>query len=225
MTKNQRYRLDKYGRETAFVFENAGDFDEGSPGRRKATALDAEIDAMRVLAAAQISETGGRSFQIGRIADDLDDLEEYIRLIRNAAIGADDEAEGIEDLFPPLQSYSQEGILAGARAYLTNAAPHKTLLVEYDVPADFQTRIPALIDAVETAMTTADIASGSSAEATGELRDRMTRAAKLSRALGKVVTNKYRRNPAKLAAWKVASHLERTPPGDGPEAPEKPSGR
>jgi hypothetical protein len=60
------------------------------------------------------------------------------------------------------------------------------------------------------------------AEATGGLNASFRKAMALSSKRDKRVRMKYRDNPAKLAAWTVASHLERTPKKATPPTPPTP---
>ncbi|MDQ2746234.1 MAG: hypothetical protein M3T96_03135, partial [Acidobacteriota bacterium] len=59
--------------------------------------------------------------------------------------------------------------------------------------------------------------------ATGGMNAAFRQTMELSSRRDKRIRLKYRRNPAKLAAWEIASHLDRAPKGKGGTTPKPPT--
>jgi hypothetical protein len=106
---------------------------------------------------------------------------------------------------------SGQNLIATAKSFVADAEPLEAKFVEYGLDEDFPEDFGDLIAEIETRTAQADTADDSRAEATGGLMDSIQKRSALSRKLDSIVKIKYRTNPAKLAAWAVASHLERDP--------------
>ena len=79
------------------------------------------------------------------------------------------------------------------------------------------------INAVETTNAAAATAKSAIASSTGALTEAFQRATNLSHKLNSIVKIKYTDNPGKLAAYIVASHLERQARPNKAETPNKPA--
>lgn len=217
MNDNQQRRLDKYEREMAFVADNAVDFPSASPGGKIADAQNTDITLIKQLASEQISAAGSQ--QIGLKDEALDEIYLLIRMMSRAADAMEDEIPGVEDLFPLPRNRSEQNILAAARNFAAAAAPYEAKFIEYDLPTGFLANLQSLITAAETAAINSDKADERTGGATGGIKAAMTRCGERSKKLGAIVKNKYVNNPQKLAAWLVASHLERAPKPAKPPTP------
>lgn len=217
MTGKQTRRLDKYVREIVFFTDDTAGFPKGSPGEKLAKAQAVDVELIRTLTVKQVSEFGGKTQQFGLKDDDLDDLLDLMKKCRNAADLLSDDIEGIDDLFQPPVNRRQETIVATARSYAANAAPHEPAFVEYDLPNGFPALMESLCNAIETEDSAADSALEEGGEATGEMKAAFTRCGIRSRKMNAVVINKYGKNAGRRAAWDIARRLEKhtgnaTPP-------------
>lgn len=204
-------KLDKFEREAMFMADNAADFGPGSPGAATAAALSAVIAEIRSLAADQVLGGNSAAQAFGNQEDALDDLTAMIQKMNLAARGFDTEIPGSREQFRMPRNRSRQNILATASAFYTGAGPLQERFIEYGLPATFVTDLQAAINRVETAADLAGSSVGQRAAATGGLFDAAGRGTDLSRKLNSIVRIRYADDPAKLAAWTVASHLERAP--------------
>lgn len=211
MEDSIKRKLDKFEREEAFMVDNAADFGGATPGAVTAAALSAVIAEIRNLAAEQTSGASTAAQAFGNQNDALDDLIALIKKMNLAARGFDDEIPGSRDQFRMPRNRSQQNLLAAARAFHSDATPLSAKFQEYGLAGTFLDDLQAGIDSVETAGQSADSNVEQRAAATGGLFDAVRRGTSLSRKLNSIVRIKYADNPAKLAAWTVASHLERAP--------------
>ena len=219
----ERRKLDKFEREQAFLNDNAADFPADSAGGKAAAKLTGVIDEIHALAGEQIGgESAARQSVAGK-SDAYEDMWQMIRNINRAANAFSDEVPNIEDRFRLPRIRSQENIAATARAFKTDAAPLAAKFVEYGLANDFLEQMQADIDAFDAENTGADSGGVQRSAATGGLLDAARRGMDVSRKLDSIVKIKYQSNPQKLAAWRVASHLERDPQTAPPTQPVNPS--
>ena len=207
----ERRKLEKFERQQAFMQDNAADFLGGSPGDKAANENTAIIDEMRTLAAQQISGGGSAHQSIGNKDEMLDELMLMIRNINRAANAFEDEVPGSNLKFRLPRNRSQQNIVATARSFHTDATPLKLKFIEYGLEGSFLDDLQSAIDDFDAAGTSADSGEEQRAAATGGLIDAARRGMNNSRKLDAIVRIKYTNNPQKLAAWTVASHLDRAP--------------
>jgi hypothetical protein len=211
MERSHQRKTSKYNAETAFILDsdNAADFPANSPGRNTANALAAVVSEIQAHAAVQMS--GAARQQIGIKENLFDDLRKILRKMNRAANALAEDFDGIEDLFRMPRRRSEQIWLATAQTFHDDSAPFESEFQEYDLPATFRADLLALITRINTARTAADTADIQKGGATGGIAALVRQAGKLSRKLGAIVKNKFDDNPQKLAAWKIASHLESEP--------------
>ena len=207
----ERRKLDKFERQDAFMIENAADFPVGSPGNAAAVVNRAIIAEMNSLAAEQVSGSSAAAQAVGNKDEDLDDLWEMMRNMNRAANAFEDEVPGSDLQFRLPRNRSEQNILATARAYYADSEPLQATFVEYGLTAFFRTALQSKITSIEQKNAQADTSVEQRAGATGGLTDAARRGMANSRKLDAVVRIKYANNPQKLAAWTVASHLDKAP--------------
>jgi hypothetical protein len=121
-------------------------------------------------------------------------------------------------------------LLATARQFLQDATPMKVQFLSVNLPADFLGTLDQSITDFDAA--TDDQTGGleDKAGATTGLADTHAAARQALRALNTIVRNTYKNNPAVLAEWTIASHIEsrkvhqadKPAPTPAPPAPAQP---
>jgi len=207
----ERRKLDKFERQDAFMVENAADFPVGSVGNAAAVVNRSIVAEINSLAAEQVSGGSSAAAAIGTKEDDLDELWELMRQMNRAANAFDDEAPGSSMKFRLPRNRSEQNLLATARAYYTDSESLVDQFVEYGMSRFFRNQLQDKITSIEQKNAHADTSTEQRAGATGGLIDAARRGMANSRKLDAIVRIKYANNPQKLAAWTVASHLERPP--------------
>jgi hypothetical protein len=211
MNDSQTRKFDKFQRESVFMSDNAADFPLNTPGNKKAKELATLIIEIQTLDAAQTSGFDDKR-QSHAVKDTAEDnLREDLEMINFAARAFADEVPGAEEKFRLPRSQNEQVLLAKARSFLADAAPLEAQFIECGLPADFLGDLQADITAFEQADASADSAAESHSAATGALADAFKRGMALTGKLESIVKIKYRDNAGKLAAFVVASHLERAP--------------
>lgn len=200
--------------------DNAADFPALSPGAVAKAEQATIISDMHALSGSQESGRTTAAQMFANQNELFDELKAAMKQINLAANAAKDEIPGSETKFRMPRNQNNHSLLAAARAFKTDATPHSAVFTGYGLAATFLTDLQALIDGVEDASDAADSGIGQRAAATGGLDNKAKLGMDVSRKLNSIVRIKYADNPQKLAAWTVASHLERAPKSQTPPAPD-----
>jgi len=224
VNEKQRRISERGSRVGAFLSANAADFPTSTKGGELAASLKTELSNLSNLDVAKATGASARQqSSIGRR-----DLRESLRaqvsaVCDTAEVIAPDHPE-VKGLFPRTRSNNSDStLIAVARSFATAAIPFKALFVEYDLPAGFIDSLKADADALERQISLQSESTGARVGANASITETLKRADEIVDKLDVIVRNKYRNDPAKLAAWESARHLERTARtkrnGDAPPTP------
>lgn len=109
-------------------------------------------------------------------------------------------------------SNGDQTLLNTARAFANDAAAFSADLISVGLPADFIAHLTADIATFEGIITNKGNAQLAQVHATSGLEDAAHKAAVALHVLNTLVRNKYKNDPAKLAEWTTASHVEKHTP-------------
>jgi hypothetical protein len=132
-----------------------------------------------------------------------------MRAISDTAAAMESDYPGISNTFRMPKSNGDEALINSARAFVGAARLKKDEFIVFELPETFIEDLTEAIAKFEEAAGTKNLNTGKRVSATAALRDALERGMRLKRELDPIVRNKYRNNPAKLAAWESASHVER----------------
>lgn len=211
MEDREQRKLDRAERQAAYMAANAGDYAADSPGARVAAQMAVDIAAVREFAAGQMGGGRERSQHISSKLDDLDELIELMRMLDRAGDALEDEFPGIENLFGLPRNRNESSLIAAAQAQYEASEQYEAALIEYDLPKTFRAAMLGLMNDINAANQAADASGTAGAGSTGGLKAAIERLSAGSKKLDSINFNKLRDNPAKLAAWTTATHLERNP--------------
>lgn len=220
MNDSQRRKNDKLDREDVFITDNAADFPAGSPVGLLTVEINVERQKILDHDANQASGFAGkRSAQ--EIYDDrrdklVDLLDKYVL----AAAIVEDEIEGTAAKFKNPYPRTDQRLIARARSFFNDSEDIKAQMIDAGLGAGDRNSLTTIRDEFQQAAAARDSGEEHHAEATGGMNDSFRTAMALSSRRDKRVRMKYRDNPAKLAAWTVASHLDRAPKKAPPATPQ-----
>jgi hypothetical protein len=207
----QRRKSDKLSREDVFITENAADFPASSPVAVLTEQINVERQKIAQYAAEKESGYGDRR-QAQEIYDARrDELIDLLDLFQLAADIVDDDIEGTAAKFKNRYPRTDQLLIARATSFYNDSAPLRAELSEAGATAEKRERLLGVRDEFQQAAAAHDAGEERHSEATGGLIESFHTAMELSSRRDKRVKMKYRDNAAKLAAWKVASHLDRAP--------------
>lgn len=203
-------------RSNDFLQENKADFGANAFATAKIDELKAEIDLSGDMREEQISSDGGarQNYEIAEAANDA--LEQVMRDISDFAVTMGDEIEGIEEKFRIVRTGGKRVRLARARAFAADAVEHRALFVGRGLESNFIDDLNAKADALEQALANAVSKTADRVGAVDTKLQSHKKQKKIIEQLDPIVRKLYRNNPAKLAAWKFASKIQRD---DDPKPP------
>lgn len=210
MNDTSQRHLDMGRRVTDFTDTHTAGFPAGSRGRQLITIITAATTALETQGAKQD-------------AADLDGQQATDE--KNAALAAlvglmrpmNQTARGMEKLFPGIGGRfrmprgSDQNFINRARAFIDEATPIAAEFTHRGFPADFLTTFDAAIGAVESAIDQQNQALGAQTTATAAVKAAQRQLTDAVHEFSPIVRNTFRDDPAVLAAWESASHVERAP--------------
>jgi hypothetical protein len=197
----------------AFGVKYAADFPAASLGGQQFALVHAAVPMTATLGAAQV--TGGEqthSAVLAKVAGRFhlhDDMIGITNAVHSLVLLG---TEGLAGKFLMPHNNGAQALLNSARAFAADATAFQAQFVSTGLSADFITTLNADIAAFESTLTTKGSARETQAGATGGLEDAAHKAAIALHVLGTIVKNTYKNDPAKLAEWATASHVEKHTP-------------
>lgn len=212
MIAAHRRRTDKIQRENVMIDDNPADFPPESPVGVITVEINTKLEDFLQHDADLVSAHGDK-LQAREIKDDTrDNLLEAFREIGLGAVAIGDRAvPGITARYIMPHPRTDQNLISSADAWFADTAPHEELFKTAGVNPNFRNNLIAAKDDFQQARDDADSADEKYGEAVGALDALMREIMELSRRRSALVKLKYKNNPGKLAAWAIASHLEKPP--------------
>jgi hypothetical protein len=229
MTDRETRQLQMLVRVRDFCTARAADFAPTSLAAQLFTALAAAITKIEGLAATQTSGGGAAREGTASRAAARDNLREDLEAISRTARAMEEDTPGITDKFRVPESPNDQALLSIGRAFAADATPIAARFIAHEMPSDFIDDLNADIAAMEVAISKQSSAVGDRVGARAAIDDVLDEAVSIVRKIDPIIRNKYRDDPAALAEWTSASHIERSPRraaaasgGATPPAPQSP---
>jgi len=205
MNHHEIIRKDSFVRIDVFGEESRADFPAGSKGaelfaRMKTIAQNLDREAANQTSARGDSRLG--FFSKGTARENVRALMSQIA--NTVADGAAYEEPGLETKFRVPVNRSDNDLLAAARSFLEDAAPHEALLIEWGLDEDFLEELADSVSDFERSLTATGAAVGEQVGSTAEIGEKVREGMIVRRQLDTIVRNRYKNNVGKLAAWESA---------------------
>jgi hypothetical protein len=194
-----------------FSDQYVADFPPTSLGGQKFAQLKVHRAEIKRLGAEQSEGSGGAksSSKAKRVARKA--MTSLMQSYSDTARVMEPAHPGISAIFRVPRNVSDEVLINAARAFVTAATPLKNEFIQHEMPATFIEDLADAIEKFEEATGSKNLNTSKRVSATAALSSELEQAMQLKRELDPIVRNKYRNNPAKLAAWESASRVERSP--------------
>ncbi len=219
MKDTERRRFEMLTRVRDFGTTHAASFPAASRGGELLASLFKIVDDMGAHAAQQAAGAGA-TFSRSESRETLwDEIEAVSRTA--GALAAD--VPGVKECFKlPHRNRNDQVLLATARAFIAEARPLKAHFVRYEMSPDFLEKLETHVAAFEGSVTEQNRRAESRVAATSSIGETAERGKTLVSQLDAIVRNKFRDDPARLAAWNSASRTERAPRKAKPAAGDPP---
>jgi hypothetical protein len=211
MTDGEIRQVQSLSRVNDFGIEREPDFPPTSLGGQRFAAARALVLELDKLGEEQASADGAAraSAEAKRVAGQR--ILRLMRAMRSTAKAMEVDIPGVSDYFNLPASRSDEALINSARAFVTNATPLAANFVQREMPATFLDDLTAAIAEFESAINSLNLNTGKRVGTRAAIKNALARATQLKKELDAIINNKYANDPATLAAWKSARHVERAP--------------
>ena len=197
-------------RATDFIITYAAAF----PAASRASALIAIINA-----AVKTLETAGNKQDAADLDGQqaTDEKQAALAVLVGLMRPINQTARGMEKLYPGISSRfkmprgSAQNFINRARAYIAEGTPMAAEFTSRGFPANFLTTLEAAVVAVESAIDRQNQARNAQTAATASLVAAQQQLVDAVHEFNPIVRNVFSADPAALAAWESASHVERAP--------------
>jgi hypothetical protein len=217
-------RLEMFIRVRQFGATRQASFPKDTRGSEVLAQVNAVITELEGHATTQAS--GARAAKEGTALKAVaraalrEDLEAISRTARAMALTM----PGLADKFRLPRNAGDQALLTAARAFAQDAAPLKEEFTRRGLPAGFLSELNAGITAFEESINSRAQKTGTRIAATVAVDDAIERGMNAVRELDAIVRNVFRNDPAALAEWTSASHVERAPNhANTPKPPSPPA--
>lgn len=204
-------QIQALSRIDAFGSERVADFPRTGLGGQKFAEVKTLLTELAALGEAQTSAGGAAQASAEAKKRAKLSLQQKMRAMRETAKAMEADTPGVSDRFKLPQGRSEEALINSARSFVSTATPMKNGFVQREMPDIFLDDLSATINEFETAAGDLNLHTANRVSATAGIKSKLARAVQLRKELNPIVLNKYRSDPATLAAWKSASHVERAP--------------
>lgn len=211
MNDSQTRKMDKLNREDAFIVENAVDFPNDSPVDLLTKQINSEREKISAFDAAQTSGFSDKAQAQAIYEDRRDRLVDLLDEFVLAAAIVEDDVEGTTAKFKNSYPRTDQKIIVRATSFYNDSADINAQMEDAGLRSGGRALLVTLRDEFQNAAAAHDTGEERHGEATGGMIDSFRRVMILSSRRDKRVRMKYRTNPAKIAAWEIASHLDRAP--------------
>jgi hypothetical protein len=211
MNNVQVNNYELFTRVDGFGAERAADFPQTSLGGQTFVSLRALIAELEQKGTAQSSSKGAAKTSTQAKKAASEDLRGKMVAISETARTMESSFPGISATFRVPYNKGDQALLSAARAFVENATPLKAEFIKREMPASFLDDLIAAINAFESAHNSKNLNTEKRVTATAAIDALIEQGKELVRQLDAIVRNKYRNDPATLAAWESASHVQRSP--------------
>jgi hypothetical protein len=221
MTDAEIRKAESIVRMNDFGVSHAASFPATGLAGQMFAEMGAVVTDVETHGTAQSAGAGAARTSAGAKKAAREDLRRRMKAISATAAAMESERPGISNTFRLPKAGNDQTLLNTARAFSEAAVPLRSEFTERELPASFIEDLNAAVAEFENAVNAQNISTEKRVSATAALKDALARGMKLKRELDPIVRNKFHGDPATLAAWTSASHVERAPRAKpAPPAPQ-----
>ncbi len=209
MNNSEMRRLDMFTRIRDFGVTHASVFPAASLVGQLFAEINAVIETLSAQAVAQSSGLHSAQQSTEGKAAVRDALHAEMEMMTRTARVMAIDTPGLDDKFRLPRSKAEQAWLTAARTFHTEAQPLKAEFIAHEMPADFLETLKTLITDYEQALASGHQSTEKHVAASAAIDKEIERGMTAARKLDSIVRNKFHNDPATLAAWASARHIER----------------
>jgi hypothetical protein len=209
MDKRQQAETERMNKVAVYLTSRLPDFDSNKVAKVKMPLIIQRVANISTQREAQLSG-GGNAMQKSAIAKNqfqelLDEMKDIVAFATAMAT----DIEGLENKFRMPRSRSRRNVIAAAKVFSVDAQAFKSDFVNYGLPTTFIEDLLAKADSLEQTLAEQSSATETRVGAGSELDNDLKEISALIRQIDPIIKMVYRNDPANLAAWTFANHIQR----------------
>jgi len=201
--------LQTFRRMQEFSSSHSADFAPASLGAQLITKLSTQLSELTGLTATQAAGGGAARQGTELRADARDDLRARLKRFNRTAHAIAIEVPGLENKFRVPRGDNDEELIAAARAAARDAVEFKDHFIAHEMAPTCVEDLNASITKFESTMDDQSGAVGDRVGSRVAINKKLEELMLTRRQLNPIMENKYADDPATLAEWTRASHIER----------------
>ena len=187
------------------------DIPAGSVAATAAADLQVQYDAVVSQSAEQSSFAGTSKEGTAIRAVARRNIQDYLTTLSRTARSIARQNPGFNKNYPPVSAMDDTELLNTARAVAPKALEDQTDFIARGLTLEFLETIDGFIADFDNSQDTSNAAVGQRGAAVSDKNQAFEKGLNDVDILNDFIRNFYRNQPAKLAAWRIASHIERSP--------------
>jgi len=211
MTDEERNERNRYQRSVTCVEVELTDLPTDSLGFTAYEGLKTVLAEIDAASAAQSSKDSSKKAGTAQKRSVRNSAKQQYRSIAETAKTIARKKTGYAENFPAVRNLNDEQFFAAARAASAKAASDKKDFTDLGHPDNFLSVFDATLAGFDAALNITNASLEGRGAAVAGVDDAFERGEDFFETLNRFVLNFYSNNPQKLAAWAIASHLERSP--------------
>lgn len=189
-----------------------GDFPANSKAVALADTVEEELQALAFLDVERASSIGKSKQGTAGRQDTRETLQDMVDAVEETAEAASLDHPELKGVFEiPRGDSTDQTLIATARSFAEKGVAHTAILVEYSLPPTFVTDLGSTADKLETFISLQNEGVGARVNTNAAAKEHMRILNEALERLNVIFHNKYRDDPAVLAEWDSAFHLEAAP--------------
>jgi hypothetical protein len=223
MNDNQARRFQMLVRANNYGRQHLTEYANGSRGRDLFVTLGGIVTELTDHTSAESSGIGSAREGTATRAAAREALRDDLEVINRTARAIAETTPGMDDKFRMPRGNNDQALLNAARAFAADLDPLSALFIGHELPADFLSDLNLDINNMQAAIDNQANAVEDHVAAGVAIDDSIEQGMQAVRVLDAIVRNRYANDPAKIAEWATASHVERSPRRSHPAAPSPPA--
>jgi hypothetical protein len=211
MQDSERRNYEMLARVRDFHGPRAASFPAASRGGELFATLAEVLRSIETNAEAKVSHTSAAAQGTANRDVARETLRGTLKAMNRTARAMSLDSPGLDKLFQLPRGNSDQSLLVTAHAFLTNSEPLKAEFIRNELAPTFHEDLSAQVSEFERCITAQNQSRGARVSATRAVKDAISRGVSLVRQLDAIVRNKFAADPASLAEWTSAAHVERAP--------------
>ena len=222
MKDSNRRDYEACKRDVQWSVDYVGLIPGGTIFETKFIDLKTRVDSIEAKASGQMFAIGETAEEFDQKTDSRSKLRQKLSDASDAAVAAEPDNPGIQEVFRFRRNMSDADMIATGRAFVLREPEFGAVIKEYSNNGNWAPELTAAADAFEDATNQASSALGSRAAAVAEIDQEIADTMQVKRTLDKLVPL-WITDIGALAAWNTATHVERAPKSKPKPPPTPPT--